>query len=497
MPKLPLTLWTPYYAAATPERQAELDECLQRNLACQWIDKIVLLIDDGHHPAVTDDKLRLLETSARPTYRQWLEDAMASMTSGIALLANSDIYFDDTLSQLDQVMAPERTFMALTRLDRLGDRLEPHANPQWSQDSWAVRFPTSLPASLLRSLDIPLGVPRCDNKVAYLFALQGWPISNPFPHIRGIHVHETQQRSYIKKADDRVMGGVAYVYPNSLLNGAADLDIDIWKRGEHRIGRLSINTQLDAWQGAPSSPEPPSITPQDGPTQDRIQLNIQVAEPKEAQRLMQAGTSIAQHGSRFQVYQLDSRLLCVDRLSIASARVMDVDGPCTDHEGRLAPEILAAFVPPLLDTAPIHVADRPRYAGDIHFWQYPAATERQAYLNHRGIPMGANLDREQHILHTYLALPWATYRDSERFPEEALSVISRRLSGLRAFCAQHGLALAVHSVCQTIHWRKLIDRFKALGITDLHLSHCEQEDEVASTQSLFRIHSWPLIAVNL
>jgi hypothetical protein len=57
----------------------------------------------------------------------------------------------------------------------------------------------------------------------------------------------------------------------------------------------------------------------------------------------------------------------------------------------------------------------------------------------------------------------------------------------------------VHTVCQQIHWRRFADHFLDLGVTDLHLSHRERgvaADE-ATVQAGLRLHSWPLIAVNV
>ncbi|WPL18694.1 Exostosin family protein [Thiorhodovibrio winogradskyi] len=516
MTRLPITLWTPYYAAATEERQAELDECLRINLACDAIRHVVLLIDDDHQPPVQHDKIRIVTTNDRPTYRLWLEDAARSATTGIALLANSDIYFDETLSLLEQVFESEQAsgpvFVGLSRFDRVAGELKPHPNPQWSQDTWALRLPARLPTPLLKSLEIPLGVPRCDNKVGYLFALHGWTLINPFPHLHGIHVHETEQRSYSKRTDDRVMGAVAYVYPGAELTDPARLDIDIWKRGQHQIGNITINNRLDTWQNEALG-EPKSISPRQErqpstsrPIQQMTSRQhvpgirsdlVNHASINEVQRLLQTGERVFHQGSRFLIKRAGSRVLCLDRLAINNARILDLQGPVINESGHLALELMAAFVPPILDATPIQVADRPRFPGDIQFWQYPAATERQACENHRKIPPGQNLDQKTACIHCYLPLPWASYNDIGSFPESALSVIEVRLRGLRAFCAQQGYRLRVHTVCQTIHWRRLLERFEALGITDLHVAHCVKDEAPSLATPALRIHSWPLMAVNL
>jgi hypothetical protein len=75
-----ISLFTPYYQAASPARQAELDLCLARNAACAAIDEIILMVDDGHTPPILHPKLRAVQTAGYPNYRQWLELAVLVIT---------------------------------------------------------------------------------------------------------------------------------------------------------------------------------------------------------------------------------------------------------------------------------------------------------------------------------------------------------------------------------------------------------------------------------
>jgi hypothetical protein len=145
----------------------------------------------------------------------------------------------------------------------------------------------------------------------------------------------------------------------------------------------------------------------------------------------------------------------------------------------------------------VHIADRPRSAADLHFWQYPAATEKQARDNHLALPPGSHLDAATRTVHTYLGLPWATYIDKKAFPEDLRQSLPARLSGLADLARALGWRLAVHTVCQQIHWRRLIDTFIEFQVTDLHLSHATKDIDPAREGWPLRIHSWPLIAPNI
>jgi len=506
----PITLWTPYYQAATVERQAELDECLHRNIACALIEKVVLLVDDGHEPPFGSDKVEVVSLAQRPRYQDWIADVRRRTEPGLAILANSDIYFDDSVALLNEIFQRDNTFMALTRFDCVGESLIPHSNPHWSQDAWALRVPTDIDPALYNSLDVPLGVPRCDNKVAYVFAVHGWTLVNPFPQVRACHLHESGQRSYSKLSDATVMGAVAYVHPGTSVTEPAAIDLAIWTRGHQPIRKVSVNS---GWLvGQPDSAPACGRTPGTSAASSRVDHNVDSGSasrgaPSEAQlspatavelRVISSDSAtVFQFRRRFFVYKLAERFICLDRSNFRGAAVVSGRERALSRDGKLTSEFLAAFVPPVFDVSPIRVRDRPTSPGDVSFWQYPCATEKNALTNHIAIALGRNLDQARRQVHTYLGLPWATYTDKKRFPRDGLNRLGYRIKGLAALCAENGYLLRVHTVCQTIHWARSLQTFKKLGITDLHLSHCEVQSTDAAEEGDIRLHSWPLYAVNV
>jgi hypothetical protein len=503
----PIWVFTPYYKAGTPERQAEIDLCVERNLACDAIERIVLLVDDGHTPPFDSPRLSIRPVAERPTYRLWLECSRELGLRGISVLANSDIYFDETLPRLRRYLDGPQKFLALSRHDKVGSALVPHPNPKWSQDVWAVDTRSQLAPGLLKSLDIPLGVPRCDNKVAYLFAVHGWELFNPMSDVRSVHVHETQQRNYDKRADLTVIGSVAYVRPTSRHGVPSDLEIDVWARRAQAIAGVSLNRSLDLWAEADARPgtAPPAPGSPQPPVARAAQLPVNRqrgadAPPRLAQGALPAIETIRTEGSlvfsdrlgRFTVLRHAGHGYGLDRLQPAqSLRLPDrADGPSPE-------DILGAFIPPVLDTDPIVVADRPRSERDSHFWQYPAATERQARDNHLEIARWTNVDVGSKVVHTYLGLPWATYIDRKDLPADVVALIAPRVRGLARLARELGYALRVHTVCQQIHWRRMLEAFGEVGVTDLHLSHDVQSLHADAESPSLRIHSWPLIAPNI
>jgi hypothetical protein len=484
-----ITVFTPYYAAGTPERQAELDLCLERNLACAAVSHLILLVDDGHTPPVRHPKLQVLKVEGRPSYAEWVRLTQKLAKRGISVLANSDIYFDQSVSDLRKCITGPEKFLALSRYEKIGKDLQPHAKPKWSQDVWGFHTDAVFPPSLLKALEIPLGVPRCDNKVAYLFGVHGWQVYNPLRFVRSIHVHETQQRNYDKKADLTVVGSVAYIHPSTALDEPAKLEVDVWALRSRAIEKVSVNPSLDNW-AAQVRPPVPAAPPKPSVTAAPVAASSAPAAHALARAMAAGETAFCDELGRFRVIRHKGELIFLDRLQpLVPSRLKDKPGT-PDAE-----TILREFIPPMLDTQPIRIKDRPAHRDDHHFWQYPAATEKQAYENHLGIAKGANVDPQARTVDTYLALPWATYIDRKALPDEVLSLMAPRVQGLSRLARELGYTLRVHTVCQQIYWRRLLDVFVAAGVTDLHISHAVVE--LRSEKLPLRTHSWPLIAPNI
>lgn len=243
--KRPLHLYTPYYLSEDFTRQKELDACLKKNLAVEAIDRIFLLVDDGHIPPVTSDKLTIIHTKGRPNYAQWIDMTRQNSGNAISILCNSDIYFDETAQDLQSVFqASDHAFVALTRYEIVGETISMHPNPHWSQDVWAIDGAVTIPDGLLKKLDIPLGVPRCDNKIAYLFSLFGYDIFNPCKFVRTYHLHETQLRSYDSHVDKRILGGTAWVYASEAIETPSRMVFDVWTLQPDPVERVKINNTI-------------------------------------------------------------------------------------------------------------------------------------------------------------------------------------------------------------------------------------------------------------
>ena len=270
-----IILFTAYYKAKHAIRQEELIYCLKKNIQCDAIDKIVLIIDDDHVPEVKSPKIEIVNLLERPTYLDWVELTQERDDNILSILANTDIYFDDSILNLKEIFANNsQAFVALSRYDKEGDRQKLHQNPHWSQDVWVISSQYQFTESLKKSLNFSLGVPRCDNKIAYLFTIHGTRVYNPCHQIKTVHVQESQLRAYSKYGDTSIVGGTAWVYPSVLIDEPSKIKIDFWTLNSSNVTGVQINKTWDSLKISQQNPAKNSETHQEETPKDKIKKNI-------------------------------------------------------------------------------------------------------------------------------------------------------------------------------------------------------------------------------
>jgi hypothetical protein len=183
-----VNLYTSFYQDKDPKRQNELLYCLNQNILNPLIDNIFLIVE-GEVKLPVSGKL-IIVNSERPTYRNFFDLVNDTVTSAndISIVANSDIYFNDTLAHLD---IKERQCIALSRWDKRKDGLRLH-NERFSQDTWIFKGKIRN----VRFCDFYLGIPGCDNRIAYELNRAGYRLFNPANRIQSIHYHQTDLHNY-------------------------------------------------------------------------------------------------------------------------------------------------------------------------------------------------------------------------------------------------------------------------------------------------------------
>lgn len=178
-------LFTSLYESGNPIRQAEFDKVLNENLNHPEITKIVNLgTRKVDHPKVINIDCE------RPTYQDFLKEARR-LGFDYTIIANSDIYFDETINWIKQINI-DKTMLALSRYDVDIHGAKKLFAYEWSQDTWIFK-------DLPESTEIGrywLGLPGCDNKFAYDVGVCGFGVINPSRDIRTLHIHNSNIRNY-------------------------------------------------------------------------------------------------------------------------------------------------------------------------------------------------------------------------------------------------------------------------------------------------------------
>jgi hypothetical protein len=208
-----IRLFTTRYAERKPARRAELDECLRRNLACAAIDEICLLVEGQDVALPASPKLRCRTIRSRPSYADyfaWVNELAGA--DDLSIVANSDLWFDDHLKLFERWSMPADTVFALSRWNCPVDGGAELYDHNDSQDSWFVR-------GRVREMEagFPVGVPRCDNRIAAEFERAGYRVLNPAFSLKSYHLHDGPPRVYDASAPDRLIPPpYKYIWPHNL-----------------------------------------------------------------------------------------------------------------------------------------------------------------------------------------------------------------------------------------------------------------------------------------
>lgn len=169
-------LFISYYKDNNPIRQKELDFCLLQNLTNPFINTIVFNHQDRLPFNFYFNKINKITD-----------------VNDINIVANSDIYFDDTLRLAEQIK-PDECYV-LSRWDDKPNGQCTFFHREDSQDAWIFRgkIRTNLNGDFL------LGLCGCDNRLAFELNKAGYHISNPGLSIRAHHLHSSGIRNYVMR----------------------------------------------------------------------------------------------------------------------------------------------------------------------------------------------------------------------------------------------------------------------------------------------------------
>ncbi len=201
------TLLTNGYWEPSEPRRRELVQALHNNIQSKLFDEIHVQVE-GEYPGNfaqeygAHDAVKVwAHPSGRLTYDDWLAFGSVNSSAGwdkvkadpecVYVLANADIYFDETLRLLEPYDL-RGVFLALSRWNVVdGGAARKLANSPLSQDAWIWTPP--LPKM---NCDWTMGEMGCDSRVARRAMEADLTVLNPCHSIKALHLHESGVRHY-------------------------------------------------------------------------------------------------------------------------------------------------------------------------------------------------------------------------------------------------------------------------------------------------------------
>jgi hypothetical protein len=214
MPQPCINLVVQYFNDRQPQRAAEYDQCVARNLANPWIKSVSSLTEP--QTKLPDEftrhsKFRSQVIARRLTFRAALEFASGNFPDETVCLANLDIFLDATSdwSQAAQMthgpivlclsrieFNPDGTTFKDPSLDRIAFRN--------AQDAWVFRAPIDV-----LNCDFEVGTLGGDNAFAHRLKCAGKIPVNAADRFRIFHFDRVRGKTHANQAEVHRAGGAA------------------------------------------------------------------------------------------------------------------------------------------------------------------------------------------------------------------------------------------------------------------------------------------------
>ena len=243
-----------FYLPEDEERREELKLALRCNCHNNAIDRIVLLnerIYTEEELGVTNSKVEQINISKRLTYKDVFEYSNKLAEDSYIVLSNGDIFFDAGIERVrESGLVSERKAFTLLRHEYNSIKLKecklfgPRCE---SQDTWIWNSKWKISPELLKTYDIEMGLPGCDNKIIYLLNLSGFICHNEPEWIKCYHNHNTAIRGYAGK-NERASGPYCGIFPvtsesgDEFEKGVFNPIIENANLREYITGKVSSNT---------------------------------------------------------------------------------------------------------------------------------------------------------------------------------------------------------------------------------------------------------------
>lgn len=183
-----INLFIPWYYEANEIRAEELMFCLRQNIDNPLIDHIYLISETTIQP-IEHEKVTFIVKNHRATYKDMFN--IANEVNGIddiSLISNTDIYFHPSLNLLHEYLLQNVCFAIFRH-----EKGKKYKYQNCTQDVWI--FKGEINQNIYS--DFCLGIPGCDNRIAFEIERAGYRLYSPSREIIVFHHHISNIRHYV------------------------------------------------------------------------------------------------------------------------------------------------------------------------------------------------------------------------------------------------------------------------------------------------------------
>jgi hypothetical protein len=232
-----INLFIQFFIHPNPERYNEIKTCLKMNVLNPFISYIYLLNEqtvDENYRLFTEEELGIysekiiqIPLGHRLMYNDVFEFAQGANCGGYNIIANADIFFDDSLENLLRSnMNTKPIMMCQLRYEYDGTPrgikiFGPRGD---SQDAWIYHSSYNKLLVNNKAFRFQLGQAGCDNHITYLFKHSGFELINDPQNVHCMHYHQTQIREY--KGSDTIKPPYILINPHVVAAHKVDVAYD-------------------------------------------------------------------------------------------------------------------------------------------------------------------------------------------------------------------------------------------------------------------------------
>jgi hypothetical protein len=217
----PVNLIYQYFIPKTDERVKEIKETLKRNVLNEDISKIYLLnerIYSEDELGIQSNKIIQVVINKWITFKDVFLFVENEKIKGYIIMANSDIFFDKSISNLHYTDLDScQKMISLLRWEYHGEENLDECKifgPRWdSQDTWIFHSNSNILKKYRDLFDFSFGQPGCDNKIIYVLLMLGVELNNDPVMFKTYHYHMETGRNYSKQVIPSPYG---YLIPESI-----------------------------------------------------------------------------------------------------------------------------------------------------------------------------------------------------------------------------------------------------------------------------------------